>query len=54
MAQANPSYEQSKQVAEESRETEWTQPSFGRQLFLGDFQVDLIHPQPEADARRTA
>jgi alkylation response protein AidB-like acyl-CoA dehydrogenase len=54
MAQANPSYEQSKQVAEESRESEWNQPSFGRELFLGDFQVDLIHPQPKADAERTA
>jgi alkylation response protein AidB-like acyl-CoA dehydrogenase len=46
---SNPSYEQSKQVAEESRETEWKQPSFGKQLFLGDFQLDLIHPQPESD-----
>jgi alkylation response protein AidB-like acyl-CoA dehydrogenase len=42
----NPSYEQSKQVAEASRETEWKQPSFGRELFLGTFRPDLIHPQP--------
>jgi alkylation response protein AidB-like acyl-CoA dehydrogenase len=42
----NPSYEQSKQVAEASREAEWTQPSFGRELFLGSFRPDLIHPQP--------
>ncbi len=42
----NPSYEQSKQVAEASRETEWKQPSFGRELFLGSFRPDLIHPQP--------
>ncbi|PWW24159.1 hypothetical protein JD79_03337 [Geodermatophilus normandii] len=46
---SNPSYEQSKQVAEASRETEWTQPSFGRELFLGHFRLDLIHPQPEPD-----
>ncbi len=54
MAQANPSYEQSKQVAEESRETEYKQPSFGREMYLGDFQLDLIHPQPEPDAERVA
>src|SRR5215218_2534527 len=46
---SNPSYEQSKQVAEASRETEWTKPSFGKELFLGHFRLDLIHPQPELD-----
>jgi alkylation response protein AidB-like acyl-CoA dehydrogenase len=45
----NPSYEQSKQVAEQSRESEWKLPSFGRQMYLGDFQLDLIHPQPKLD-----
>src|ERR671916_210721 len=43
------SYEQSKQVAEASRETEWIKPSFGKELFLGNFRLDLIHPQPELD-----
>ncbi len=43
---SNVSYEESKQVAEASREAEWTQPSFGRELFLGNFRLDLIHPQP--------
>jgi alkylation response protein AidB-like acyl-CoA dehydrogenase len=47
---SNPSYEQSKQVAEASRETEWIKPSFGKELFLGNFRLDLIHPQPELDA----
>ena len=46
---SHPSYEQSKQVAEASRETEWTKPSFGKELFLGNFRLDLIHPQPELD-----
>src|SRR5688572_26093043 len=46
---SNPSYEQSKQVAEASRETEWTKPSFGKELFLGRFRLDLIHPQSELD-----
>jgi alkylation response protein AidB-like acyl-CoA dehydrogenase len=49
---SNPTYEQSKEVAEASRETEWKAPSFGKGLFLGDFDLDLIHPQtamaPEA------
>jgi alkylation response protein AidB-like acyl-CoA dehydrogenase len=55
MAQtSNPSYEESKQVAEESRDTEWTQPSFGREMYLGDFQLDLIHPQPKTDPKRVS
>jgi alkylation response protein AidB-like acyl-CoA dehydrogenase len=45
----SPSYEQSKRIAEASRETEWTKPSFGKELFLGNFRLDLIHPQPELD-----
>jgi alkylation response protein AidB-like acyl-CoA dehydrogenase len=46
---ANPSYEQSKQIAEASREADWERPSFGKELFLGNFRLDLIHPQPQAD-----
>jgi alkylation response protein AidB-like acyl-CoA dehydrogenase len=46
---SSPSYEHSKQVAEASREREWTRPSFGKELFLGRFRLDLIHPQPELD-----
>jgi alkylation response protein AidB-like acyl-CoA dehydrogenase len=37
---------EARQVAEEAREAGWHQPSFGRQLFLGDFRLDLIHPHP--------
>src|SRR3954470_6360719 len=47
---SNVSYEQAKQVAEDSRETAWELPSFGRALFLGDFCLDLIHPQPRLPA----
>ena len=39
-----------REVAEAARETEWTLPSFGKELFLGNFQLDLIHPQPRLDA----
>jgi alkylation response protein AidB-like acyl-CoA dehydrogenase len=38
-----------REVAEAARETEWTLPSFGRELFLGNFRLDLIHPQPKVD-----
>jgi alkylation response protein AidB-like acyl-CoA dehydrogenase len=43
---------EARQVAEQARETDWNLPSFGKQLFLGDFQLDLIspHPQPAQDA----
>ncbi len=40
---------QARQVAEAARESAWLQPSFGKQLFLGDFQLDLIHPHPPQD-----
>src|SRR4051794_27484518 len=41
------SEQEARQVAESAREAEWTLPSFGRELFLGNFRLDLIHPQPE-------
>src|SRR3712207_3868815 len=31
-------------------ETEWKLPSFGKELFLGNLRLDLIHPQPKLDA----
>jgi alkylation response protein AidB-like acyl-CoA dehydrogenase len=37
---------EARQAAEGARETGWHQPSFGKQLFLGDFRLDLIHPHP--------
>jgi alkylation response protein AidB-like acyl-CoA dehydrogenase len=40
---------QARQVAEEARESHWALPSFGKQLFLGDFQLGLIHPHPQPD-----
>ncbi|MBX6384409.1 MAG: acyl-CoA dehydrogenase family protein [Microbispora sp.] len=39
-------YARAREVAEQARETEWTRPSFGKQLFLGDFRLDLVHPAP--------
>jgi alkylation response protein AidB-like acyl-CoA dehydrogenase len=37
---------EARQTAEAAREADWRQPSFGKQLFLGDFRLDLIHPHP--------
>src|SRR5262250_1585914 len=44
---------ESRQVAEEAREVAWHRPSFGKQLFLGHFRLDLIypHPRPSEEAR---
>jgi alkylation response protein AidB-like acyl-CoA dehydrogenase len=38
--------QESRAVAEASRETAWTAPSFLRELFLGSFRVDLVDPFP--------
>jgi alkylation response protein AidB-like acyl-CoA dehydrogenase len=44
------SADEAREVAEAARETEWTAPSFVRDLFLGRLRLDLIHPYPEQDA----
>ncbi|HEX9042310.1 MAG TPA: acyl-CoA dehydrogenase family protein [Trebonia sp.] len=38
-----------RRVAEEAREDAWLRPSFGKQLFLGDLRLELIHPYPQPD-----
>jgi alkylation response protein AidB-like acyl-CoA dehydrogenase len=45
----NVSEKASRDVVEAAREAEWRLPSFGKQLFMGDFRLDLIHPQPRLD-----
>jgi alkylation response protein AidB-like acyl-CoA dehydrogenase len=44
---------EARQVAEEAREAGWQKPSFGKQLYLGDFQLDLIHPHPRPSEEST-
>ncbi len=39
-------------VAEASRQTEWQQPSFMREMFLGNFRFDLLHPYPLGQGER--
>ncbi|MFF7643243.1 acyl-CoA dehydrogenase family protein [Streptomyces canus] len=46
---------EAREVAEAAREQGWRKPSFAKELFLGRFRLDLIHPHPmppEEDARR--
>ncbi|MFJ9631013.1 acyl-CoA dehydrogenase family protein [Streptomyces sp. NPDC101175] len=46
---------EARQVAEAAREQDWRKPSFAKELFLGRFRLDLIHPHPlppDADVRR--
>src|SRR6201987_2959016 len=48
--------EQARALAEESRESGWDKPSFAKELFLGRFPLELIHPFPkpsDADEART-
>ncbi len=45
---------EARDVAEAARESEWAEPSFVRELFLGRFRFDLIHPHPEYDPAEAA
>ena len=40
------SEEKAIEVAEAARQEEWHQPSFMKEMFLGRFRFDLIHPFP--------
>ena len=46
--------EQARAVAEEARESGWEKPSFAKELFLGRFPLDLVHPFPRPDADEAA
>ncbi len=48
------SEEEAREIAESARETEWQHPSFVRELFLGRFRLDLIHPHPPNDLAEEA
>jgi alkylation response protein AidB-like acyl-CoA dehydrogenase len=45
----NVTEKEAREVAEAAREAEWKLPSFGKELFLGNFKPELIHPQPKID-----
>ena len=44
---AVPSEQEAREVAEAAREKDWEAPSFVRELFEGNFRLDLVHPYPE-------
>src|SRR5699024_10952834 len=43
-----------RRVAEQSRQTEWTNESFAKQLYLGDFRPDLIWSRTSSDPDQQA
>jgi alkylation response protein AidB-like acyl-CoA dehydrogenase len=43
--------DESRRLAEASREHEWKHPSFLREMFLGRFRFDLLHPYPHTPER---
>ncbi|MGH9368292.1 MAG: acyl-CoA dehydrogenase family protein [Thermoanaerobaculia bacterium] len=43
---------EARRVAEEARESDWKASSFLKELFLGNFRLDLVHPFPEAPPER--
>ncbi len=43
-----------REVAEAAREAQWTRPSFAKGLYLGTFDVGLIHPYPTPDPEAAA
>src|SRR6188472_4461706 len=47
---ADAGYKEARAISEAAREKEWKLPSFGKGLYLGDFQPELISPQPELPA----
>ena len=51
---ADVSEKQARRVVEAARESEWRKPSFGKELFLGRFRLDLIDPLPVAEPRPDA
>jgi alkylation response protein AidB-like acyl-CoA dehydrogenase len=38
--------QEARQVAEAARESTWERPSFAKELYLGRFDLDLVHPHP--------
>ncbi|WP_063039631.1 acyl-CoA dehydrogenase family protein [Nocardia grenadensis] len=53
-AKVDATEEQARRLVEESREVTWTKPSFAKEMFLGRYRVDLIHPFPKPSPEDTA
>jgi alkylation response protein AidB-like acyl-CoA dehydrogenase len=48
------SAKEAREVAEGARQSEWRQPSFLQELFLGRFRLDLVQPYPTDDPDEVA
>ena len=46
--------QEARDVAEAARESEWSSPSFLKEMFLGRFRLDLIDPFPQQSAEEAA
>ena len=44
---ADAGYKEARAISEAAREKDWELPSFGKGLYLGHFQPELISPQPD-------
>jgi hypothetical protein len=44
--------EEARELAEAAREAEWDRPSFAKGLYLGRFDLSLVHPHPRVVRRR--
>jgi alkylation response protein AidB-like acyl-CoA dehydrogenase len=47
---ADTGYKEARAISEAAREQDWELPSFGKGLYLGNFQPELISPQPVLSA----
>ncbi len=47
---ADSGYKEARAISEAAREKDWKLPSFGKGLYLGHLQLDLISPQPDMPA----
>ena len=47
---ADSGYKEARAISEAAREQDWKLPSFGKGLYLGNLQLELISPQPELPA----
>ncbi|HUP99925.1 MAG TPA: acyl-CoA dehydrogenase family protein [Aeromicrobium sp.] len=47
---ADVSEREAREVAEAARDIAYTRPSFAKELYLGRFELPLIHPHPRGDA----
>ena len=51
---ADAGYKEARAISEAAREKDWKLPSFGKGLYLGHFEPELISPQPVDNGREDA